>query len=88
LLKNTEEGFFSDPMYGGNRDKVGWRLIGFPGIASADYRDKLADYDVAYDVKPVSILDIEEGRAKVDAQGYPRHGKPNKPNRVNSKDGD
>ena len=26
------EGFFADPMYGGNRDKVGWKMIGFPGV--------------------------------------------------------
>ena len=22
---------FGDPMYGGNRDMVGWKLIGYPG---------------------------------------------------------
>ncbi|HEX3444776.1 MAG TPA: gluconate 2-dehydrogenase subunit 3 family protein, partial [Chthoniobacterales bacterium] len=27
----TIEGFFSDPVYGGNKDMVGWKLIGFPG---------------------------------------------------------
>ena len=37
LLQNTIEGFFSDPIYGGNRDMVGWKLIGFPG-ARYDYR--------------------------------------------------
>ena len=31
LLQNTKEGFLSDPMYGGNRNFAGWRLIGFPG---------------------------------------------------------
>jgi gluconate 2-dehydrogenase gamma chain len=28
---HTIEGMFCDPMYGGNRDAVGWKLIGFPG---------------------------------------------------------
>jgi gluconate 2-dehydrogenase gamma chain len=28
---HTNEGMFSDPAYGGNRDLVGWKLIGFPG---------------------------------------------------------
>jgi gluconate 2-dehydrogenase gamma chain len=32
LLTMTLEGFFSDPMYGGNRDKVSWRMLGFPGL--------------------------------------------------------
>jgi gluconate 2-dehydrogenase gamma chain len=31
LLKMTVEGFFSDPVYGGNRDTVAWRMTGFPG---------------------------------------------------------
>ena len=26
LKRNTEEGFFADPLYGGNRNKVGWKL--------------------------------------------------------------
>jgi gluconate 2-dehydrogenase gamma chain len=26
------EGFFSDPMYGGNRNKVSWTMLGFPGL--------------------------------------------------------
>jgi hypothetical protein len=25
------EGMFADPVYGGNRDFAGWRLVGFPG---------------------------------------------------------
>ena len=30
LWQNTNEGFFADPMYGGNRDFAGWKLIGLP----------------------------------------------------------
>jgi len=36
LLQNTREGFFSDPIHGGNYQMVGWKLIGFPG-ARADF---------------------------------------------------
>ena len=28
---HTMEGMFADPMYGGNQDFAGWRLVGFPG---------------------------------------------------------
>jgi|SRR5579862_1604744 len=28
---HTMEGMFADPLYGGNRNFAGWRLIGFPG---------------------------------------------------------
>jgi gluconate 2-dehydrogenase gamma chain len=35
LRRYTCEGMFSDPAYGGNRDMVGWRLIGYPGAQRA-----------------------------------------------------
>ena len=73
LLRNTEEGFFSDPMYGGNRDKIGWKLIGFPGVAASNYNELMDRHNVAYRVEPVSIPDVLENRVKVDAQGYPKH---------------
>src|SRR5215813_6326614 len=31
LRTHTMEGMFADPIYGGNRDFAGWRLVGFPG---------------------------------------------------------
>lgn len=35
LRRLTSEGMFSDPVYGGNRDLVGWKLIGYPGAQRA-----------------------------------------------------
>lgn len=32
ILQLTYEAMFADPMYGGNRGKVGWRLLGYPGL--------------------------------------------------------
>jgi gluconate 2-dehydrogenase gamma chain len=55
LLQNTIEGFFSDPLYGGNRDMVGWRLIGFPG-ARYDHRDVVDKHGEPYRLPPVGIL--------------------------------
>ena len=72
LWRNTEEGFFADPIYGGNRGKVGWKLVGFPGVPSGAYKDHL-DNPAPYRVEPVSILDIRRGEAQVDAQGFARH---------------
>ena len=34
LALHTRQGFYSDPVYGGNKDLVGWRLIGFEGPES------------------------------------------------------
>jgi gluconate 2-dehydrogenase gamma chain len=38
LLQNTKEGYFSDPIYGGNKDLAAWKMIGFPG-AHYDYKE-------------------------------------------------
>jgi gluconate 2-dehydrogenase gamma chain len=43
LLAYTIAGFFSDPVHGGNRDMVGWKLIGFPG-AHISYSDQILNY--------------------------------------------
>lgn len=54
LLQNTKEGFFADPMYGGNYGMAGWKHIGFPGARGA-FREWANDKDVAYPLGPVSI---------------------------------
>ena len=59
FLQNTVEGFFSDPIYGGNRDMAGWKLIGFPG-AHYDYRPYVKQHGKKLDIAPVGI----KGRPK------------------------
>ena len=54
LLQNTIEGFFCDPVYGGNRDMIGWKLLGFPG-ARYDYRPYVAQHGQKLDLPPVSL---------------------------------
>lgn len=56
LWKHTLEGFFSDPIHGGNRNKVGWKMLGFPG-AYADYYDVIDKHGIAYHREPMSIGD-------------------------------
>ncbi len=73
LWRNTIEGFFSDPIYGGNADKAGWKLIGFPGVAAA-YGEELRRHNVPYRVPPVSIADLQRHLVEVDAHGHPRRG--------------
>jgi gluconate 2-dehydrogenase gamma chain len=38
ILKDTQNGFLADPIYGGNKDLAAWKMIGFPGT-HYDYRD-------------------------------------------------
>lgn len=34
-----ERGAFADPLYGGNRDKAAWRMIGYPGLPAVYGQD-------------------------------------------------
>ena len=34
LITHTRQGFYADPIYGGNKGQIGWKVIGFPGPAS------------------------------------------------------
>lgn len=58
LLQLTIEGFFADPMYGGNKDKAAWKMIGFPG-ADAMYMDKIEPFrNRPYVAEPKGIQDL------------------------------
>jgi gluconate 2-dehydrogenase gamma chain len=54
LLQNTLEGYFSDPIYGGNKDMAAWKMIGFPG-AHYDYREWVGRHGERVPYPPVSI---------------------------------
>jgi gluconate 2-dehydrogenase gamma chain len=53
-VKDVQEGFFADPLYGGNRNMCAWKMIGFPG-ARYDYRDWVGRHNQRYPHPPVSI---------------------------------
>jgi gluconate 2-dehydrogenase gamma chain len=63
LLQNTQEGFFADPIYGGNRAMAGWKLVGFPG-ARYDYRDWVERHNEPYPLPPVSIAGRSDWTAR------------------------
>jgi gluconate 2-dehydrogenase gamma chain len=54
MIKDVQEGFFADPIYGGNRDMVGWRMIGYPG-ARYNYLDWVHRHNERFPLPPVSI---------------------------------
>jgi len=60
LLELTVEGFFSDPAYGGNRDMVAWKMIGFPG-AYADFYELVEQHGVAFTAPPTSLAQDARG---------------------------
>ena len=58
LLDLATQGFFADPAYGGNRDKVAWKMVGFPG-AIAVYAEHIKNYrNKRYPGEPTSIVDL------------------------------
>ncbi|WP_028744860.1 gluconate 2-dehydrogenase subunit 3 family protein [Rhizobium mesoamericanum] len=64
LWAMTLEGFFSDPVYGGNKDKLGWRMIGFPG-AYASYYDLVDQHGMDFRHEPASLADDVNGHVHV-----------------------
>lgn len=65
LLAMTVEGYFSDPVYGGNKGMKAWAMIGFPGAYGA-YYDLVDQYGVKFDHPPRSIAENGSGHVMVD----------------------
>jgi gluconate 2-dehydrogenase gamma chain len=58
LYELTLQGYFSDPVHGGNYGKGSWKMIGFPGIGGM-YADKITEYhNKRYVADPVGIQDL------------------------------
>jgi len=58
VYQNVMEGMFSDPIHGGNRNKAGWKMIGFPG-AIAVHRDHVEQYrNKPYTADILGIADL------------------------------
>jgi gluconate 2-dehydrogenase gamma chain len=54
LTLHTRQGFYGDPFYGGNHNRVGWKMIGFPGPES------LADTNTCkYSLESTYVTDTE-----------------------------
>ena len=60
LWQCTLEGFFSDPVYGGNRDMTAWRMVGFPG-AYASYYELVDQHGIKIDRPPTSLAEDARG---------------------------
>ena len=54
FLQNVKEGYFSDPIYGGNRDMGAWKMIGFPG-ARYNYKEWVTRHGEAVPFAPVGL---------------------------------
>ena len=61
VREHVLQGFFCDPVYGGNRDCVGWKLVGFPG-AQWGYTEHQGE--LGYDATQIPIKTLEDLRAE------------------------
>jgi gluconate 2-dehydrogenase gamma chain len=59
VVKDVQMGFFADPIYGGNRDMVAWKMIGYPG-SRYNYLDWVSRHNEKFPLPPVSMT----GRAE------------------------
>jgi gluconate 2-dehydrogenase gamma chain len=61
LRNDTIEGMFSDPQYGGNRDLVGWSLVGYPGAQRNYTSDDMKNPDFSRAPQSLAQLMENEG---------------------------
>ena len=73
LRRHTIEGMFCDPMHGGNVDKIGWQLIGFPGPHMSYLGDVDTHHGEAFRPKPLSLAEVM-GRKVRPSEDEPENG--------------
>jgi gluconate 2-dehydrogenase gamma chain len=54
IVRDVQMGFFADPIYGGNRDMVAWKMIGYPG-ARYNYLDWIGRHNERFPLPPVGM---------------------------------
>ena len=63
LREHTMEGMFADPVYGGNKDFAGWKLVGFPG-AQAIFTTEDMQNEQTFTRAPIIGLQAQAGRRR------------------------
>ena len=58
LLQMFYEAMFADPVYGGNRDKMAWKMIGYPGVNTTNRLNIVKFRNRPYRPDPLGIADV------------------------------
>ena len=58
VYQTVMEGMFADPIYGGNRNKAGWKMIGFPGALAVHQQNITRYKDRKFPGEPTGIADM------------------------------
>jgi gluconate 2-dehydrogenase gamma chain len=64
LLGMTIEGYFSDPVYGGNLGMASWKMIGFPGAYGA-YYNLVDQHGLHFEGAPRSLAENGRGTIRI-----------------------
>lgn len=59
IREHAIEGYFCDPIYGGNRNTVGWKLVGFPGTQWGYSEEQMKP---GYDATRIAIKTLSDLR--------------------------
>jgi gluconate 2-dehydrogenase gamma chain len=62
VREHTIQGMFCDPLYGGNRDFTGWKLIGFPGAQWGYTAEQMREGFDATTIPILSLADLQCSR--------------------------
>jgi gluconate 2-dehydrogenase gamma chain len=57
VYEHTLEGTFGDPIYGGNRDAIGWKMVGFPG---AQWRYTAEQMRPGFDANQITVATLSD----------------------------
>jgi len=66
VRRHTLEGLFCDPAYGGNRDLIGWRLVGFPGAQWSYSADQMRPGFDAAQIPIRTLADLRHEHGQID----------------------
>jgi gluconate 2-dehydrogenase gamma chain len=66
LCEHALQGLLCDPAYGGNRDKVGWRLIGYPGAQWGYTEEQMRSEFDAATIEPIGLDELRRLHAAGD----------------------
>jgi gluconate 2-dehydrogenase gamma chain len=58
VYQNVMEGMFADPIYGGNKNKAGWKMIGFPGVIEVHQQNIVNYKNKKFSGEPTGIADM------------------------------
>ena len=58
VYQTVMEGMFADPIYGGNKDKAGWKMVGFTGVIQVNQQNNVKYKNKKFPGEPLGIADV------------------------------